>query len=185
MPNTVRLGAAAALAAWGVAGWLRINHLPTPRRGPDPTAGAVDLTLALVLVALGLRSLAHRHDPPPMPTTATTAPSASPHLAAAFGLGVVAMASNVTSVVLFLPAVRDIARSSVTTPGTILALVVLFTITLAPALLPVLAVSLGGAPGRRALDRVGAFAQGHHETIVAVVSFGFAVYLGWTGLRRL
>ena len=61
----------------------------------------------------------------------------------------------------------------------------LLAITLAPALLPVLAVSLGGAAGRRALDRVGAFARRTTPTIAAVVSFGFAVYLGCTGLRRL
>jgi hypothetical protein len=62
---------------------------------------------------------------------------------------------------------------------------VLFVITLLPALLPVVAVSLGGAAGRRALDRISSFASTHHATIAAVVSFGFALYLGWTGLRRL
>ena len=60
----VAAGAAAGAGGAGaLAGWLLVNRLPTPRRGPDPTAAAVDLTLALVLVALGLRSLAHRHDP--------------------------------------------------------------------------------------------------------------------------
>ncbi len=122
----VAAGAAVALIGWAVAGWLLVNHLPTPRRGPDPTAGAVDLTLALVLVALGLRSLAHRHDPAPVPAPSTAADSAhAGHLAAAFGLGLVAMASNVTTIVLFLPAVRDIARADVTTLDTAVALLVL------------------------------------------------------------
>jgi hypothetical protein len=120
----------------------------------------------------------------PAPSTSTDATHAG-HLAAAFGLGLVAMASNVTTIVLFLPAVRDIARADVTTLDAAVALLVLLTVTLLPALLPVLAVSLGGAAGRRLLDRVGAFTQAHHETIAAVVSFAFAVYLGLSGLRRL
>lgn len=178
----VAAGAATALLAWGLAGWLLINRLPTPRRGPDVTAAAVDLTLALVLVALGIRSLVNRRE-----TAAPSAPASAgpPHLAASYGLGVAAMASNVTTIVLFLPAVRDIARSPVSTADAIIAAVVLVLITLAPALVPVVAVALGGWPGQRVLDRVGAFTAAHHATIAAVVSFGFALYLGSNGLRRL
>ena len=182
----VAAGAALALAGWGLAGWLLVNRLPTPRVGPDATAAAVDLTLALVLVALGIRAVVGRHDPAPAPAAAADdAASAPPRLLTAFGLGVAAMASNVTTIVLFLPAVRDIARAEVATLDTVVALVVLFAVTLAPALLPVLAVSLGGAAGRRVLDRVGEFARVHHAAIAAVVSFAFAVYLGLKGLQRL
>lgn len=183
----VAAGAALALAGWGLAGWLLVNRLPTPRVGPDATAAAVDLTLALVLVALGIRAVVGRHDPAPAPAAAAAddAASAPPRLLTAFGLGVAAMASNVTTIVLFLPAVRDIARAEVATLDTVVALVVLFAVTLAPALLPVLAVSLGGAAGRRVLDRVGEFARVHHAAIAAVVSFAFAVYLGLKGLQRL
>jgi hypothetical protein len=181
----VAAGAALALAGWGLAGWLLVNRLPTPRVGPDATAAAVDLTLALVLVALGIRAVVGRHDPAPAPAAADDAASAPPRLLTAFGLGVAAMASNVTTIVLFLPAVRDIARARVATLDTVVALVVLFAVTLAPALLPVLAVSLGGAAGRRVLDRVGEFARVHHAAIAAVVSFAFAVYLGLKGLQRL
>lgn len=181
----VAAGAALALAGWGLAGWLLVNRLPTPRVGPDATAAAVDLTLALVLVALGIRAVVGRHDPAPAPAAADHAASAPPRLFTAFGLGVAAMASNVTTIVLFLPAVRDIARAEVATLDTVVALVVLFAVTLAPALLPVLAVSLGGAAGRRVLDRVGEFARVHHAAIAAVVSFAFAVYLGLKGLQRL
>ena len=183
----VAAGATVALLGWGLAGWLLVNRLPTPRTGPDATAAAVDLTLALVLVALGIRSLVQRHE-----AAGTTDPPAAPapagsdaHLGASFGLGLAAMASNVTTIVLFLPAVRDIARASVSTAATAVALVVLIGITLTPALAPVLAVSMGGAAGRRMLDRLGAFTQAHHATIAAVVSFGFALYLGLTGLGRL
>lgn len=179
----VTAGAATSLIAWGVAGWLLIDRLPTPRRGPDATAAAVDLVLALVLVALGLRALTQRHDPAPTPSPGTSGRASS--LGVAYGLGVVAMATNVTTIVLFLPAVRDIARADLVVADTAVALGVLLTIILAPALLPVLAVSIGGAAGRRALDRLGAFTSAHHATIAAVVSFGFALYLGLQGLRRL
>jgi hypothetical protein len=179
----VAAGAATSLIAWGVAGWLLIDRLPTPRRGPDATAAAVDLVLALVLVALGLRALTQRHDPAPTPSPGTSRRASS--VGVAYGLGVAAMAGNVTTIVLFLPAVRDIARADLAVADTAVALAVLLAITLAPALLPVLAVSIGGAAGRRALDRLGAFTSAHHATIAAVVSFGFALYLGLKGLRRL
>jgi hypothetical protein len=179
----VAAGAAVALAAWGLAGWVLINRLPTPRSGPDPTAAAVDLALALVLVALGLRSLTQRHDPPPAPRPSSS--DDTPHLATGFALGLVAMATNVTTVVLFLPAVRDVARADLGAAQSALVLGVVMVVVLSPAWVPVLAVTLGGAAGRRLLDRVGEFTSAHHATIAAVVSFGFAAYLGWNGLRRL
>lgn len=181
----VAAGAATALAGWALAGWLLVNRLPTPRSGPDATAAAVDLVLALVLVALGFRSLSQRSEPPPTPHERPAEPSAGRGMAAAFGVGLAAMASNVTTIVLFLPAMRDVARAGLPAGQSAVALTVLFIITLLPALLPVVAFSLGGSAGRRALDRISAFASTHHATIAAVVSFGFALYLGWKGLRRL
>jgi hypothetical protein len=178
----VAAGTAVALSGWAVAGWVLVNRLPTPRTGPDATAAAVDLALALVLVALGLRSWTQRHEPPPAPRST---PEHSARLAAAFAVGLVAMAANVTTVVLFIPAVRDVARADLPASGSVAALAVLLLIVTVPAWLPVLAVSLGGAAGRRLLDRIGQFTSSHHATIAAVVSFGFALYLGWTGLRRL
>ncbi len=73
----VAAGAALALAGWGLAGWLLVNRLPTPRVGPDATAAAVDLTLALVLVALGIRAVVGRHDPAPAPAAAAADDAAS------------------------------------------------------------------------------------------------------------
>jgi hypothetical protein len=178
----VAAGTAVALVGWGVAGWALVNRLPTPRSGPDAAAAAVDLALALVLVALGLRSLTQRHDPPPAPRSGS---EHSARLAASFAIGLVAMATNVTTVVLFLPAVRDVARSQLSVADSALVLVVVLAVVTVPAWLPVLAVALGGAAGRRLLDRVGAVASSHHAMIAAVVSFGFALYLGWNGLRRL
>jgi hypothetical protein len=179
----VAAGTAVAITGWGLAGWVLVNRLPTPRTGPDATAAAVDLALAFVLVALGLRSLSQRHDPPHAPAARESTGGA--HVAASFAVGLVAMATNVTTVVLFLPAVRDVARAELPLAGTAVVLAVLLVIVTMPAWLPVLAVSLGGAAGRRLLDRVGAFATRHHALIAAVVSFGFALYLGWNGLRRL
>lgn len=178
----VAAGTAVALTGWGLAGWVLVNRLPTPRTGPDATAAAVDLALAFVLVALGLRSWSQGHEPPPAPPSA---PEHSVRLAASFAVGLVAMATNVTTVVLFLPAVRDVARAELPLAGTAAVLAILLVIVTAPAWLPVLAVVLGGAAGRRLLDQVGAFATRHHAMIAAVVSFGFALYLGWNGLRRL
>jgi hypothetical protein len=179
----VAAGTAVALTGWGLAGWVLVNRLPTPRTGPDATAAAVDLALSLVLVALGLRSLSQRHDPPHTP--AAQEPTGGAHVAASFAVGLVAMATNVTTVVLFLPAVRDVARAELSVGGSAAVLAVLLVIVTVAAWLPVLAVTLGGAAGRRLLDRIGQFTSSHHATIAAVVSFGFALYLGWTGLRRL
>lgn len=181
----VAAGAATALAGWGLAGWVLVNRLPTPRTGPDATAAAVDLALALVLVALGFRALGQRHDPAPAPSPPADGSAGARRLLTSYALGVAAMASNVTTVVLFLPAVRDIARADLAGADTAVAITVLMVVTLLPALVPVVAVSLGGAAGRRLLDRVGAFTSMHHAAIAAVVSFGFALYLGLTGLQRL
>ena len=47
----VALGAAVACGGWVVVGLLVVNRMPHPAHGPDPTAGAARIALALLLVS--------------------------------------------------------------------------------------------------------------------------------------
>ena len=100
-------------------------------------------------------------------------------------LGLGAMVSNVTSLVLFLPAVHDISHARVTDTDKSIALVVLIVVTLLAAIIPPLAASIGGAPARRGLDRVSVLIAAHHRAINATICFGFALFLAATGVARL
>jgi len=208
----VAAGSAVALTIWGTVGWLLLNRLPTPKTGTDPTEAAVDLTLALVLIALGVRAITHQDSGPPVAAAlnpaapepvapdsgatdsgathsdaadSDTAAEPSADLARSFGLGAAVMAANLTSLVLFLPAIRQIVRADSAVPTKALVTVILFLMTLLTVILPPLAVSLGGSAGQRALNKVGSFVDGHRAAISATVCCVFALYLAWSGLTRI
>lgn len=176
----VLAGAATALLAWGIVGWTIMTRLPTPSSGTDVRAGVLDVAAALLLAVLGVRSLRI----PPAPAR-TPDPDAPAHLLVAYGLGLAVMGTNLTSLVLFLPAVHDLAHSDASSSDVAVAATVLLLITLIPALVPVLAVTVGGAWARTRLDRLGQLVQRHRAGIGATVCFGFAIYLAVRGIPQI
>ena len=171
------------VGGWAVVGLGSGGSLPDrPAVGADPVAAGIHLVLAAVLLAIGFRSL-HRdgctelESPGPFP--------GGPSLARSFGLGVALMAGNLTSLVLYLPALQDLARSGLAV-GPLAALVLLVSlITLAPSLLPPVVLVLTGAWGRARLRQLCRWTLAQQGQINAGLCFVFAAYLGWSGLARL
>jgi hypothetical protein len=180
----VVFGAAAACGIWTLVGLFVVNRLPAPSGGQDPTAGAIRIALALILISLGVRTLYH-HGPDTPPSSAGDDGTGSRRIVLAFALGLGAMISNVTSLVLFLPAVHDISHARIADVGKAVAFTVLIVVTLLAAIAPPLGASVGGRPARNALDRLSHVIADHHNAINAGICFVFAVFLGVTGVARL
>lgn len=150
---------------------------------PDKTVAAVKVAAAALLLALGIRTLLRPPGPPKPPDP--DAAAKGPRLPEAFGVGAVLMLTNVTSIVLFFPAVHQVGAAHVDVPEKGVALLLVMLVTSLPATGPVLAVTLLGARGRRALEALNAFTTTHRRTIAAAIAFAFAAFLGVTGLEDL
>ena len=172
-------GNAVVVVGWALVGLGSGGSLPSrPDAGADPVYAGVRLVLAAVLLAIGARAL-HRESP-----TASPAPGGQ-SLARSFGLGIALMAGNLTSLVLYLPALQDLARSGLAA-GPLAALVLLVSlVTLAPSLLPPVVLVLTGAWGRARLEQLSHWTLAHQGRINGGLCFGFAAYLGWSGVARL
>lgn len=100
-------------------------------------------------------------------------------------VGAAAMATNATSMVLFLPAVHTAMTSGLAPGGEAGVLGVLWVFILLPAFAPLVVYAALGGRGPAALERFGVWLRTNNRTIGIVVSLGFAVFLGFEGLRGL
>ena len=151
--------------------------------GPESSSaavGIVKLALALVLVAYGLRSLRRPADPPG--GSGSSRPEGGLHT---FAVGVAMMATNFTSLTLYFPAIHEIGVSRAGLVARVAAVGLLFLATMLPALVPLLPPGPVGRVLQARLKRVHEIVAAHESTLIPVLTFGFALYLGVQGLLRL
>jgi len=192
------LGSALVVALWiGLA--LVVGHaLPQPSSGPDPESACLRLVLALVLLGLGLKLLGAA--PAPLQTKAELERPAQQGsslgrqdgqasrrhpLRRAFGLGLVTMASNLTSLVLVFPAVHDLGRDRLPGPQEALLVGLIALFALLPSLAPPLLLLVSGAAGQRQLERLNGWTQAHQRPISGGLCLGFGLLLALSGLSSL
>jgi len=202
------LGSAVVVVLW-IALALVVGHaLPQPAPGPDPESACLRLVLALVLLGLGLRLLQRPPaaaearagqanatlERPPKGGRADGSQPPDGHpgqgtrghpLRRAFGLGLVTMGSNLTSLVLVFPAVHDLGRDRL--PGVQEALLVglIALVTLLPSLTPPLLVLFSGTRGQRQLERLKGWTGAHQRQISGALCLGFGLLLAFSGLSNL
>ena len=94
-----------------------------------------------------------------------------------YPLGVLSMLSNFSSIVLFIPAIHEIFKSTEPDPDKVAVYVILVVITLIPVWLPGLAATLLGPRATPALDRLNTLVSAHAAQINMAICLLFAVYL--------
>jgi threonine/homoserine/homoserine lactone efflux protein len=173
------LGTMVVLVAWtglGLTLLARVHdHISPTQRA---VSGAVDATIGLVLVVFGIREILLTPRP-------SRVHEEKEGLAAAFGLGLVMMLANFTSLILYLPAMKDIARSGDPTSDKIVVAVVALLITSLAATLPLALRIVAPGPAATLLADVNGFVTKHQRSIVVIVSFVFGAYLLTRGLHDL
>jgi threonine/homoserine/homoserine lactone efflux protein len=146
-------GAAVPLALLGAFAFAISGSLHTS----STTKAGIDLALGVVLLLVGVHALV---EAPPAPRPADE-PKRAAGPARSFALGFGAMATNVTTLALYLPAMKLIATSHVSDADRALAHVIVALITLALAVLPVTLVAVAPVSSRRILGALGAFMTEH------------------------
>jgi threonine/homoserine/homoserine lactone efflux protein len=135
------------------------------------TKAVIDLVLGAFLVLLGLRAVLR---PPVDRVKPATAPA---HQRRPFMLGMVAMLTNFTTLALFVPAMKLLAAGDISTEDRVLAAVLVFLITLAPALVPLGLASISPEATTRVLGELGQWMHRHRRALEIGLGFGFGAYL--------
>lgn len=138
--------------------------------------GIVLLTLAIITL---LRSRTHSDTGTPV---RTSDPERSSGLLPVFGLGFGLMISNLSTILLYLPAMHAVSESSISTAGKAIAVAVTLTITSIPVTVPMLlriCLPRRSVPIFASINR---FVTGHQRAITITVEIGFGLYLIYRAL---
>ena len=178
----VVLGATAVLVVFCVTGLLVGHALPHhhPHHALD---GAIDLVAAGLLGLLAARTLAGSKRSTPKPTILDRLQDAS--TGTFLVAGALGMVTNLSTLVLFIPAFRMITRSGVGAAGELVAFAVLLGITLLPVIAPALCVTLLGDRANPVLARMNRFMTSHSAQITVGIELLFAALLFARGISSL
>jgi len=179
------IGATVALDAFAALCVSVLGNASDADGGPvSPWTIAIDAVVIVLLVALGIRELRHRK-------LATDQPSRlrqriSTAKAPVFlGIGALAMLGNFSTLVLYIPAVHIITRSTDAASTKVGAGLMLLFITLLPLWLPVLAVSLVGHRSDPLLAKVNGFTTRYQQQVNAGICFVFAAIVAVDLVQKL
>ena len=179
------IGATATLVAFALLCVSVLGKASDADGGPvSPWTIAIDSIVILLLVALGIRELRHK-------TAASDQPSRLRQRAATakapmfLVVGALAMMGNFSTLVLYIPSVHIITRSTDSVSTKIGAGLMLLVITLLPLWLPVLAVSIVGHRSDPLLAKVNAFTTKHQREVNAGICFVFAALVAVDLVQKL
>jgi hypothetical protein len=160
----------------------------TPTGTGDVVGAWIRIVLAVLLAATAVRLLvvgdkgAKGSDPAEPTPDAAEEPLRPLRF---FLLGVGAMASNATTLVLLIPAIHTVATAGLRGGQELSLFVSISAIVLLPSYLPLLGLGALGKRGPATLDALSTWLRHHNRDVQIVVSLGFAVFLGWTGFTAL
>ena len=181
----------AFLIAWlGILGGLTALGLfgvrqTTPSPAADEITHVVDgMAGALLLVlALGTVLRAVLRDPASPPSETHTDPDRQPGLAGAFILGLAMMATNLTTILLYLPAMHAVSAAHVAATDEVLAVAIAFVITSLPVTLPFLFRVVVPGVAARGFGQLHAFIARYTTQIGVTMELVFGVWLVVKALR--
>ena len=149
---------------------------------PSTTSAVIDLAAAALIVFVGIRGLRKKKP-------AAGGDSAPKHrtlgAAGGFVAGLALAASDFSSVIPYLVALKDMAIAGAGSAAAWTALAVFLAICLAPMVAPVAVSYAAPRSAEHLLGPVRRALQKHGQTIIAVVCFVIAAYLALKGVRGL
>jgi threonine/homoserine/homoserine lactone efflux protein len=175
--SALAVGFLAVLAALTA---LALTVLHAAARTPSTAGAVVDLVAAALLAVLAGVDVARRHDPPRPPKPVTDA-----GWWRFVGLGVVLMLTNFSTIVLYVPAMKEVARADADVAVKAVVTVVAFVVTSVPVTGPLLAAAMAPATADRLLGRLNGFLSRHRRMVGATICTVFAVYLLVKGVQAL
>jgi nitric oxide reductase large subunit len=158
-----------------------------PHHGVHKSAAdaAVLLVSGGLLGLLAVRSLVRRPTPGEQHSSKIAVRLGTAPTAWFLGVGALGMILNFSTLLLVLPAVHEITRSTADASAKVVVFVVLYVIVLIPVLAPALLASALGAGADRVLNATHVWVNRHTRSIGVFVEAVFAVYLVVKGIRTL
>lgn len=146
----------------------------------NPVTRAIDGTIGFLLLLLALRTAlrtvtSDRDHPETVSQPAK--PDRYTSLWAAFLLGIAMMMSNFSTILLYLPAMREISSSSVDVAGKGVVVVMVFVIASLPATLPLLVRVAAPGPSARWFAALHGVVTRYQRPIAIVIEVVFGAYL--------
>jgi len=175
-------GAITVLLVLAVVSLTVLQRRVTGHHAADPIYGWIDIGFGVLMALIGVRSLLTAPRPQSAPTGGADQPA---HVGRFYAIGLVMMLTNFSTLVLFVPAMKDVAVASVGTGAkavtVVLVLAVASVLAWAPVLLDVVAPKAAG----RFLNSLNAFMTRHQQSVTVTVCFVFSVVLIAKGARAL
>ena len=172
-------GAALPLLALTAAALILGRALSLPEAS-NSVKGAIDIAFGVLLVGLGVRALLRARN---RPSASRALPEGPPSRLIGVGAGL--MTTNVTTIALYLPAMKLISESSASDTVKAVAVLLVFVITLALVLVPLAIVAIAPGAAERLLAATGAWLGTHRRSLTLVICFGLGAYLLAHGLARV
>ena len=183
---SLTLGAALVLGAYSILCATALQRVRPHHTGHrSATDAAVLLASGVLLGALAARSLVRRPTVGERHTSRIGDRLASAPTPWFVGVGAIGMLVNFSTLLLVLPAIHEITRSTATPSAQVVAFVLLYVIVLLPVLAPVLLVTFLGAGADRVLDATHALVERNARTLGTVIETVFAAYLITKGVRAI
>ena len=147
---------------------------------PSVASRIISAVIAVALLALGIKTLIPKKGP--KKTSKFAARIAAAKTPAFFGIGLLAMITDASSMILLLPALHEISLANDVVGVKFLATAVLLLIMLLPLVLPVLAVTVLGHRADSVLAKVNGFVSRHQSTINGIVIIVIALLVGYKAI---
>jgi hypothetical protein len=180
------LGASLALLAFAALCLTVLRQSPDANGGPvNPWSIVVKGLIVVLLLVLGVRALRPGRTAGEQHQTRVQAMLQSARTPAFVGVGAVAMATNFSTLVLYVPAIHEITRSTVELVTKLGAGLMLFVITVLPLYLPVAAVTVVGHRSDALLAKVNGITTRHSRQISAGICFVFAALVAFSAVREV
>ena len=182
------LGAALTLAGFALVGATLLNQVSGKSSSPTEhswTYIIVRIVCGALLLLLGLRQLRGTPTPGEQHQSRVSKRLASASPAWFLLVGIIGMITDVSSLVLFLPALHDIVQSTADGAAKALVFGFLYFMVMVPLFIPVLLVTALGHKADGMLAALNRFVTANSRRINAGICFVFAAYLLWTGIDAL
>jgi threonine/homoserine/homoserine lactone efflux protein len=177
--TALALGAAVPLAIMSAVA-VSVGTASGSLRHDETIKAALDLSFGVLLLLLAIRTALRRPA-----KTHTRGSGHEPSLRRSFLLGVAGMATNASTIVLYLAALKLIAASRVGDVAKVGVTVVVFAIAMAVVLVPLALTAIAPGPSGRVLASTGAWMSAHRRAIGIVLLVVFGTWLTAKGARAL
>ncbi|MGZ4754362.1 MAG: GAP family protein [Acidimicrobiia bacterium] len=151
-------------------------------KSSDPIYGWIDIGFGVLIALVGLRELLTAPKPRSAPAGGA---DQERKLGRFYVIGFVMMLSNFSTLVLYVPAMKDVAVASVGVGAKVVVVVMVLAIASVLAWAPVLMDLVAPRAAGRVLNPLDAFMTRHQKEVTVTVCFVFTVVLIAKGARAL